>query len=233
MVKYYFLAAAALLSVATADARELKFCQGDKTFANNERFVWSECKIDDYGDEGKDYVYDPHISILSDVNASNVTVTAKCTSGQSIQLCCGGSCEVGPQITKQNIAVTANTPLATQLEQMGSTSSADELIPHVEVELTAQYADDDASLIKLEVVFDTNSGVSTVTVDNDFYATQGAIVYNIAGASEMSLYDMKGRRVLGATLSGNGTISTDGLSKGLYVYTLDGSTTKSGKIFVR
>lgn len=76
MKKIYMIAAAALLTVTDAGARELKFCQGDKVFDAQDRLVWNQCKIEDYGAEGKDYVYDPGISILSDVDATDIIVTA-------------------------------------------------------------------------------------------------------------------------------------------------------------
>ena len=233
MKKIYMIAAAALLTVTGAGARELKFCQGDKVFDAQDRLVWNQCKIEDYGAEGKDYVYDPEIRILSDVDATDIIVTATCTTGQNIQLCCGGNCEMGPSVTKRNIEVEAGVPLASQLEQTGQTYSADEPIPHVEVELTAQYAGDPSSLIKLEIVFDTNSGITSVAVDNDFHAVQGGIRYNLTGTSEVHLYDMTGRRVVTAKVSGRGTIPTATLPAGIYVYSVEGNSRRIGKLFVR
>ena len=233
MKKIYMIAAAALLTVTTAGARELKFCQGDKVFNAQDRLVWNQCKIEDYGADGKDYVYDPEISILSDVDANDVIVTATCTTGQNIQLCCGGSCEMGPSITKRNIEVKAGVPLASQLEQTGQTYSADELIPHVEVELTAQYADDPSSLIKLEIVFDSGTGIASVKADNDITAVKEGIRYNLTCASEVSLYDMTGRRVVTAKVSGSGIIPTAALPAGIYVYSVEGTSRRTGKLFVR
>ena len=233
MKKIYMIAAAALLTVTTAGARELKFCQGDKVFNAQDRLVWNQCKIEDYGADGKDYVYDPGISILSDVDANDVIVTATCTTGQNIQLCCGGSCEMGPSITKRNIEVKAGVPLASQLEQTGQTYSADEPIPHVEVELTAQYADDPSSLIKLEIVFDTGTGIASVKADNDITAVKEGIRYNLTSASEVSLYDMTGRRVVTAKVSGSGIIPTAALPAGIYVYSVEGTSRRTGKLFVR
>lgn len=233
MKKIYMIAAAALLTVTTAGARELKFCQGDKVFNAQDRLVWNQCKIEDYGADGKDYVYDPGISILSDVDANDVIVTATCTTGQNIQLCCGGSCEMGTSLTKRNIEVKAGVPLASQLEQTGQTYSADEPIPHVEVELTAQYADDPSSLIKLEMVFDSGTGITTIVADNDFCAVQGGIRYNLTGASEVNLYDMTGRRVFSEKVSGSGIIPTAALPVGIYVYCVEGSARRTGKLFVR
>lgn len=233
MKKIYMIAAAALLTVTTAGARELKFCQGDKVFNAQDRLVWNQCKIEDYGADGKNYVYDPGISILSDVYANDVIVTATCTTGQNIQLCCGGSCEKGTSLTKRNIEVKAGVPLASQLEQTGETYSADEPIPHVEVELTAQYADDPSSLIKLEIVFDSGTGITTIVADNDFCAVQGGIRYNLTGASEVNLYDMTGRRVFSEKVSGSGIIPTAALPVGIYVYCVEGSARRTGKLFVR
>lgn len=233
MKKIYMIAAAALLTVTTAGARELKFCQGDKVFNAQDRLVWNQCKIEDYGADGKDYVYDPEISILSDVDANDVIVTATCTTGQNIQLCCGGSCEMGPSITKRDIEVKAGVPLASQLEQTGQTYSADELIPHVEVELTAQYADDPSSLIKLEIVFDVGTGITSVTADKEIASVQGGIRYNLTGTSEVNLYDMTGRRVVTAKVSGSGIIPTTALPAGIYVYSVEGTSRRTGKLFVR
>ena len=101
------------------------------------------------------------------------------------------------------------------------------------MELTAQYAGDPSSLIKLEIVFDTNSGITSVAVDNDFHAVQGGIRYNLTGTSEVHLYDMTGRRVVTAKVSGRGTIPTATLPAGIYVYSVEGNTRRTGKLFVR
>lgn len=140
---------------------------------------------------------------------------------------------MGPSVTKRNIEVEAGVPLASQLEQTGQTYSADEPIPHVEVELTAQYAGDPSSLIKLEIVFDTGTGITPVTADNEITSVQGGIKYNLTGASEVNLYDMTGHRVLGTTVSGSGIIPTVQLPAGIYVYSVEGNSRRTGKLFVR
>jgi hypothetical protein len=129
--------------------------------------------------------------------------------------------------------VKAGVPLASQLEQTGQTYSADEPIPHVEVELTAQYADDPSSLIKLEIVFDTGTGIASVKADNDITAVKEGIRYNLTSASEVSLYDMTGRRVVTAKVSGSGIIPTAALPAGIYVYSVEGTSRRTGKLFVR
>lgn len=232
-MKKFYLLAAAVLTVASVNAKQLRFCQGDKVFNPGETLTWSECKVTDYGDTGKDYTYDPEISILSDVDANNLIVKATCTTGQSIQLCCGGQCDMGTEVTKSNVAIKANTPLPSQFEQIGSTYSKDEAIPRVEVELSAQYADDANTLVKLEVVLDSNIGVTMIAVDNAFRAVDGAINYNLSGASEISLYDMSGNCVLKANANGQGSLSTANLPAGIYVYSINGNVKSNGKIFVR
>ena len=49
----------------------------------------------------------PHINIISDVAANDIILIAECTSGQNIQLCAGGTCEMGKEITKTGVTLEA------------------------------------------------------------------------------------------------------------------------------
>ena len=71
------------------------------------------------------------------------------------------------------------------------------------------------------------------TADNEITSVQGGIKYNLTGASEVNLYDMTGHRVLGTTVSGSGIIPTVQLPAGIYVYSVEGTSRRTGKLFVR
>ena len=61
----------------------------------------------------------------------------------------------------------------------------------------------------------------------------GGIEYSFEGTADVALYDLSGKKVLGAALSGQGTLSTAGLPAGIYVYAVNGCVSKSGKIAIK
>ena len=226
MKKFYMIVAAALLA-AGAQAQTLKVFMGEKEIEVGKTTIFEGGEIKDYGASGKDYKYDPELSLMSDKSGA-CTLLAECKSGQSIQLCFGGNCMTGTSVEK-NGNLTANVKMPLQFEFMGYTYSADEAIPKdVTTEFTAEQG---ATVISFTVVVNPSTGAVTVLQnDKALRVVDGAIEYSLEAPAELTLYALDGTKVAAWTLDGNGTVSTAGLPAGIYAYTL-GQT--GGKLYLR
>ncbi len=100
----------------------------------------------------------PELFIMSDVDASDVVVTAECTNGQVIQLCCGGMCEAGTTVTKTGIELKAGQMLDTECHSIGFTESLTEKIKSVEAKISAYYASDLSSKIEFNLTMEGEDG---------------------------------------------------------------------------
>lgn len=237
MKKIYMLAACALMA-GSISAKELSFQMGGVTLVPGKTVTFTDIEIDTTIDpEYPDITMDPHISLVSDIAASDVTLTAVCTSGQKIQVCAGGQCETGTTVTKRNVVLEAGVPLPTQFEfqdLMGSYNIND--IPVVTTELSAMYGEDSSTQVKLIVMMGPEGKFESVTMikaDDALRVADGALLYNVEKASSISIFDMSGKRVISARVNGEGSLSTSGLAKGIYTYAISGGVTKTGKIFVK
>lgn len=231
MKKIYLAAAIASLAASSVSAADLKFYMGDTEITPGSEVKFTEVEMEDYGGGVAEYRMDPQIYILSNTSG-NVTVTANCTSGQNIQLCCGGQCAIGKNVTK-NASITANKKLGTEFECIFYTPTYGETLPFdITTTLSASMTGDD----KVEFVIVMNpkdNAVSMIGVDRDFRFNGSAIEYNVPGKATVELYDLSGRRMLAAEAEGTGAISTASLPAGIYTYSVSGAVRKSGKIAIR
>lgn len=175
-------------------------------------------------------MYDPKISVQAD-ESMTVKMTAECTTGQEIQLCFGGTCEAGQTITKNNVRIDGGEAVQCQLEYMWM--DGDELPEMVSTNLTVKETGvlGGGAESSIVVVINTNTGaVSTLKVDNSFRYAEGMINYSVEGATRVELFDTTGKCVMSRDVKGNGSISTEGLGTGIYMYRVGN---KSGKIFVK
>lgn len=235
MKKIYMLAAAAILA-AGAQAQTLSFTMLNGTPitpGSTVSFNDGEVEIDQAYDWGM-WTYDPHIKITSDINGS-VNVVANCTTGQSIQMCCGGQCEKGPRVEKNNVALTAGTPLDIAFEYAEEVEGVPNIkVPeNVTTEISAEYVGNPASKVEFVLVCNSTEGGIVIGVyekAGQLTSVNGSLEYSVEDACTLALYSQAGERVLTTEVEGNGAISTVGLAKGVYVYTLG---TKSGKLIVK
>lgn len=180
MKKFYLFAAIALAASATMSAKELSFyVQGEKVTPGSSVSV--NClKITYEGEYGRDYEMNPELFIMSDVDASDVVVTAECTNGQVIQLCCGGMCEAGTTVTKTGIELKAGQMLDTECHSIGFTESLTEKIKSVEAKISAYYASDLSSKIEFNLTMEgeDGAGVEGIVADTEVVETRW---YNLQG----------------------------------------------------
>ncbi len=231
MKKLYLTLALAALATAS-QAKELTFYLGDDNtaIANESTVYFDNVTIDSY-DGGKDIVMNPHINILSDVAANDIILIAECTSGQNIQLCAGGTCEMGKEITKTGVTLEAGKKLDIQFEYMGMGVAPDAEIPTVESTITAMYEGDDDSMVTFTIIMGEDvNGLAVIRTPKSLKSISGAIEYTLAEPATLTLVSTSGRTVLNQNISGNGSISTGSLAPGIYVYTLG---SEKGKIYIR
>ena len=79
---------------------------------------------------------------------------------------------------------------------------------------------------------DKGGAVAILEADGKYVrAINGGLAYDLAEATEVAVYDMAGRAVLATELQGSGILSTEGLQKGIYVYTV--GNRQGGKVIVK
>lgn len=229
MKKLYLTLMAAAVAMA-ANAKELTFTMGDTPIANESTVYFDNIEIESY-DGGMDVVMNPGIMLKSDVAANNIVVVAQCTSGQSIQLCAGGACEMGAAITKTGVSIDAGASIPLMFEYMAFGMAPDDEIPTVETYIATMYEGDDDSMKTFTIVMGKDvAGVKVIeTTPKSLKCTTGAIEYSVNESANLALYNLKGKLALSENVSGNGTISTTHLPSGIYVYTLGN---EKGKIYI-
>lgn len=174
------------------------------------------------------FMIDPHLSLLSTEDAM-VNITARCTSGQKIQMCAGGQCENAPTVRKEDITLQANVKLDLQFEYIDNQVDDQSQLPK---NITTVFTiEGDEELSYTLVMNSDGSGIQAI-VDRDrnvAYAN-GELIYDLSKPSKLTLCDTNGRVVLNAAVSGNGSVTLAKLAKGIYIYRLGQNT---GKIVVR
>ncbi len=87
-MKKQLLLTFALLSGALTANADIDMYMGEQKLADNGTYTFNTITEDPI----MGFIIDPHLSLLSTEDAM-VNITARCTSGQKIQMCAGGQCE--------------------------------------------------------------------------------------------------------------------------------------------
>lgn len=229
MKKIYLLAAVALFAATPISARVLTFYNGDTPIENGTTVQSNDYEITQYGDNVEVF-FEPKLYIGTDIWTNTVQITAKCITGQEIQLCAGGNCEAGIEVIKNKVTIQPTQKLYLQYEYT-SMLPANSEIPVVTTEISAvdtKYPDVTANFT---IVMNGSSGVTDVFAnDSSFKAVAGGIEYDFTAATEVVLYSLNGEKVMETTLDGSGVLSTSHLPKGIYAYK---AGAKSGKLYLR
>ncbi len=222
MKKHLLLALALLPGALTANAA-IDMYMGEQKLDIDDTYTFNT--ISDYELGG--YKIDPGLYVISSED-TEATITATCTSGQEIQMCCGDLCTINTTVTKE-VELQADQKLNLEFEyvDMNLTDPAD-MPKNITSTITVESIKAQSYTIVLNA---DGSGIAAV-VDGDrnvAYAN-GELVYNVSKPGTLTLCDANGRIVLDAALSGNGSISLAYLAKGIYIYRLGHS---AGKILVK
>lgn len=225
MKKILLLLAAAAV-YCSAGAVELNFWLGNQKLTPGQTVQFNDINVETY-DSYKEVTMKPTIFLSSDTYLEDIRITANCTSGQSIQMCAGGTCVGGVTVTKKNITISSGQKLDLQFDYMGE-FDLDEAIPTVVTVFEAEDVTMEGTKVQFVLEMNTKSAsLSKIEVNNAVKAIAGGLSYKATEAGMLSIYSITGMTVFNANVSGEGTVN---LPRGLYVYTFNG---RSGKIYIR
>ena len=214
----------------TAQARELTFWIGDQKITPGSTLESNKYEL--IG--GLMLQMDPQLYISSDIYTSKATITANCTSGQSIQMCCKGSCESGKTVTKEGVKIQTNEKLPLEFEYFEQTPFSGEL-PTIVTEFTAQDGTYENTRISF-ILYMGKEGcyAKAVEADNPIMLVPGGIAYNLPEGGTVELFSITGSSVLKAAVHGIGLLDTSSLGRGVYVYSVSApSLSRTGKVVVK
>ena len=227
MKKIYLSMLALLLCFGVAEARKLTFYIGKTAITPGETVSFEDIVVDDYGDY-REVTMAPELYLTSDIYSSKINITAKCTSGQSIQMCAGGACAMGETVTKENITIQTNAFLELKFDYIVELEG-DEAIPVVVTEFSAVDTAYPETAVTFTLVMGEKGGVTLIENNADLVAVEGGIQYNVEQPTTLEIVDIQGRKVAEATVNGFGFLPIDA-SAGVYVYTFGEN---SGKIYIK
>lgn len=216
-MKKSLLIASALMLAGSAYA-ETSLYMGETKMEAGKTYT---CPVTEYMLGG--YCMDPDLSVQSDVDAT-FTFAYKCTTGQELQFCGPGQCQTFKESSYSG-TVEAGKKWRAQLEYIDSRAKDPESV---------------AKDINVELTLDTNSytlimnssegKVTMIQKDRNVAFSNNALVFNLSGAANATVYDMQGRKVLSTIVSGNGSLDLNTLGRGAYIYRIGNI---SGKVLVK
>lgn len=227
MKKLYLAMLAMLLCFGVAEARKLTFYIGKTAITPGETVSFEDIVVDDYGDY-REVTMAPELYLTTDIYSSKINITAKCTSGQSIQMCAGGACAMGETVTKENISIQTNAFLELKFDYIVELEG-DEAIPVVVTEFSAVDTAYPETAVSFTLVMGEKGGVTLIENNADLLAVEGGIQYNVEQPTTLEIVDIQGRKVAEATVNGFGFLPVDAPA-GVYVYTFGENT---GKIYIK
>ena len=165
-------------------------------------------------------------------------ITIKAVANTSIQLCAGGNCINGTEITKPVEKFTANEPLNLQLDWETTTydGTTEYSIPAIQVEVSMWYDADPTNVYSFTV---NMGGMEAAGVEELLSAgslvsfSNNTLNYDLPGASQITIYSLSGKTVMNKSIAGNGSLNLGNLSKGIYLYKISGKANKTAKIVIR
>jgi len=229
MKKLYLSICLAVAGLLTMQARELTFYIGETPIADGQSISFTDIIVNDNGDYSEVKMA-PDLYLGTDIFSNEVNMTATCTSGQEIQLCAGGACKKGVTVEKTGLSVSPSAKLALDFEYIAELD-AGVAVPTVTATIEAQDGDRAETKKAFTIVMSAKAGSITLIAErDDLRFTRAGIEYSLDAPADFALYTADGLRVLSTRLSGSGTLVTDGMAEGIYVYTLGN---RSGKIYIK
>lgn len=232
-MKKFYLLLASLLIAGVANA-SLTFYIGDKKIEPNTTLTFSDIKKEFVGEWNVTMA--PQLYIESDIFTNRLSITSTCTTGQVIQMCAGGKCEMGESVKKTGITARPDTKIPLEFEFMGTFANETDIPTNISVHFSAQDGVETSTLIEFDLIMNPDgSGLTLVESTRPVRYTSAGLEYNLTGRAVITLYDITGRQVLNANAEGQGTVNTHTLPAGLYLYSVRnaGGTRLTGKIYVK
>lgn len=237
MKTIYSMAAAAILAFG-AQAQTISFTANGVPVEPGTTIKLTEPEITFYEeDQYGEWLYNPHLFFTGSADGVIEANAKAVTPGCMIQFCLAGSCELGTDISKV-APITGGVSNDTMFEYSGNAfgvESRDKLpIPKDVIStIDMQYQGKPETHVSLTIICNPDEEGGTISVYENaaqLVSRDGVLEYSIEGSGTLAVYDTNGTRVISSPVEGNGTVSTAGLSKGVYIYTLGA---KSGKLVVK
>ena len=226
-------------AVIPASAQGLYMTSYGKEIPNGSTITYKDYQWEQYEEDYAVVTINPGMFLVGD-RTSTATVSTK--SNVTIGLCAGGTCVRLKEITKKDVPVDANAPLDLILDWEEEIYGTEQelTIPEITVEIEAWYNDDPTSVYKITLVmggFEATAGIEGVEASQDnILFNNNVIKYDLNQISNLSVYSLSGKTIMNQTISGNGSVSLDGLSKGIYLYRVagkNGKVVKTAKVIVK
>lgn len=215
------------------NAQNLYIVYNGEPVANNSTIVFDGLEILEEKDGNTllwtEYLLDPHLTIVSDVDA---VVTVHAESNESIQLCAGSDCIQGTNITKDAVNLVKNVPLDLKLDVDLIVYPGEQVnMPdEYKVKITAWYNNNPNDVYTVNLNMLANAGVESVFTNNSVSFNNNSLNYDLTSDSQLSVYSLSGKNVYNANVSGTGSVNLGHLAKGVYLYRVAG---KAAKIIIR
>ena len=223
-----------LFATALTASAQLSFTMDGNTIENGATITSS--KLDPSFTELGFVFFKPDVFVNSE-KAGNVTVEVKALDGRSVDLCFGGNCISGKNLSKA-VDLAAGASVNIQLEGGGMFITGTQTY---KCEVTAYYTSDRSSTISFTIIMTNDPtvlAVGSVEAENDGVMFDGRTMsYTFAAAAPrtVSLYTVSGKQVAQWNVdAAAGTLSLDNLQNGTYVYAVKGAGTNiSGKVVLK
>ena len=223
-----------LFATALTASAQLSFTMDGNTIENGATITSS--KVDPSFAEFGSVMFKPDVFVSLE-KAGNVTVEVKALDGRSVDLCFGGNCISGKNLSKSK-DMTAGESVDIQLEGGGMFITGTQTY---KCEVTAYYTSDRSSTISFTLIMTNDPtvlAVGSIEAENDGVMFDGRTMsYTFAAAAPrtVSLYTVSGKQVAQWNVdAAAGTLSLDNLKNGTYVYAVKGAGTNiSGKVVLK
>lgn len=225
---YTALATAAMIAGGTLTASaDLNFYLGDTPITSGETVNFVGAEITAAGPKQMVRMV-PEVFLESTTTRSNIIVKVTSLSGQPVQCCAGGVCEMNTSIEKKNVSIKAGEKLNLQFEYMEMLDAGE--IPDVEAKIEAQYYLDNKSKREFIIHMSATAGVEIVEVTGQpVKPCVGGLEYALNGDASIAIYSISGKLVKKVAVSGHGILPTTDLPGGVYIYKVTGAATLTGK----
>lgn len=231
MKKLLLLSLVAAVGCFGTKAQELSFLYEGEPVPDKGTVIYEEIEEEAYPEMSYWVAtIDPKLHIVSEADA---TVTVHTKSNVPIQLCAGGACEFGDELTKSQVNLTSDVPLNLQLDWVADSFEGPVTdIPYIEVFIEAWYNDDPSNYISMTLKMGTGAEVKSINTNRNKVSVAGKMLnYSLDKASSITIYSLTGRTVKSINASGNGSVNLDTLPAGVYIYRLSNSKT-TGKFVI-
>ena len=231
-MKKFYLLLMALAITCTAQARKISFYLGDQLIEKGSTVQFNTITEEEYSGA---LLIAPPLYIGSDTETQQAQFTMRCTSGQSLSVCTGGTCVMGSNVTKTGLSISKDGKLAMDIHyESFDADSSEDLPKDIILDISGQDGTYSTSASNFTIVLNSSgSGIATVFGDKPELRVAGRrLAYKVNGHATISLYNILGVRALHVPVTDAGTVSLESLPKGIYVYTVEGDSNFSGKISI-